>query len=471
MRPADPLVLIGEVERCLTVIACDAAAEQLGISPGMALTDARAVAPGLSARPLDAAASLKDLRALAAWCRRFTPWTAVDGDDGLWLDITGCDHLFGGEAAMRGDVLRRLRAAGYRARGAIADCPAAAWAMARCGDSAIVPPGSDLQRTLAPLSLAALRLPQEVIESLARLGLRTIGQLQALPRSDIARRFPKEVLNRLDQALGRQAEALLPLQVETAWRRQLVFADPIATREDIARATQALLQELCGELSEAGEGARRLELTFYRVDGVSQYLRIGTSRPNNKPELLFRLFDEHLERIAPGFGIDMAELLVLVKERLSPEQQTLQPDAMAKADDCGPLVDKLVNRLGPQRILGLQLKESHVPEFASRPTRRALQGGRAVAARARPLQLLSRPHPIDIMKNAASEPAQFSWQHRSFQIGSLEGPERIEAEWWRANAPARDYYRASDRQGRRFWLYRQQDRDGREAWFLHGLFG
>ncbi|MCH8197434.1 MAG: DNA polymerase Y family protein, partial [Proteobacteria bacterium] len=107
----------------LIAAATDRRAEAAGVHPGMALTDARALAPGLKVLPFDGRADARALAALADWCRRYSPVTATDGRNGLWLDIAGAAHLFGGEEALIEDLLGRIRTFGFEARAAVADAP------------------------------------------------------------------------------------------------------------------------------------------------------------------------------------------------------------------------------------------------------------------------------------------------------------------------------------------------------------
>ena len=74
----------------------DRSAARLGLSVGMTLADARALVPSLTAADADPAADAKALASLTDWCCRYSPWCAMDGQDGIRLDITGCAHLFGG---------------------------------------------------------------------------------------------------------------------------------------------------------------------------------------------------------------------------------------------------------------------------------------------------------------------------------------------------------------------------------------
>ncbi len=130
---------------------------------------------------------------------------------GLWLDITGCAPLWGGEAALLADLLGRLERSGFAARAAVADTPGAAWAVARhAGHPATVVPPEGHADAIAVLPIAALRISGEAADGLRRLGLDRVGALAAVPRAPLARRFGPAVLRRLDQALGRVAEPIVP---------------------------------------------------------------------------------------------------------------------------------------------------------------------------------------------------------------------------------------------------------------------
>ncbi|MFY8141068.1 MAG: DNA polymerase Y family protein, partial [Caulobacter sp.] len=109
----------------------NAEARALGLFAGQKATDAAALVPELATHEADPAADAEALEALCDWCVRFSPAVAVDGRDGLFMDITGVSHLWGGEQAMADDLLQRLAANGIPARAAVADTAGAAWALAR----------------------------------------------------------------------------------------------------------------------------------------------------------------------------------------------------------------------------------------------------------------------------------------------------------------------------------------------------
>jgi protein ImuB len=451
----------------------------------MMLANARALVPALTVADVEPASDRAALTALADWCGRYSPWSAADGDDGLRLDITGCAHLFGGEAALLDDAESRLAGFGLCARGAVADTPAAAWAWAHHrprGAGRVLPPGAVLP--LQALPPAALRLPEAMVSTLEGLGLRSIGAVSALPRAPLGDRFGAILPDRLDRLFGRAPEPISPRPPVAPWRTRLIFAEPIGRREDIDLATARLAGRLCTLLTGQGLGARRLELAFYRVDWAVQRIAIGTSAPSAEPDHLLRLFALRLETVDPGFGIEAMVLEATETERMDPQQSSLGLAGEAEDSDLARLIDRLQNRLGRDRVVALAPVESHVPERAERrvpararttPTIRTPSPSRPLPGRAlRPITLLAPPEPIEAMAPVPDDPPlSFRWRKILHRIVKADGPERIGPEWWKPQAGrSRDYYRVEDSEGRRFWVYRDglYGATAAPSWFLHGFF-
>ena len=480
-----PLVVVGENKSALRIVALDDAAAALGLVEETALAEARARYPLLEVAHEDAAADAALLEAISESCRRWTPLVACDAPDGVFLDITGCAHLFGGEENLAADMRERLTRQGFHACIAIASTPGTAAALARYGAERILPPGEE-RRALAKLPLAALRLDFEIAAALARVGLKKIGDIYGLPRAPLAARFGKHLLDQLDRALGLLEEPVSPRAEIAPYMAERPFAEPIAREEDILRALAGLARRVAAMLERRGEGARRLELTLFRADGAVFTVEAGTSHPSRDAAALASLFAERLDvlrdELDPGFGYDLVRLSVLAAERTDPPQADLAgPD---DAEELARVLDRLGARLGLSRIVRQQAFESHLPERAVLhvPVHRA--GNAAVAWEttepaappARPLRLLLRPEPVEAVAVVPDgPPARFRWRRVLHEVVRAEGPERIAAEWWRAadGQPTRDYYRVEDKEGRRFWLFRE-GLFGRETasprWFLHGTF-
>ena len=320
-----PFVTAGESRNRPVITAANPRAIRAGLTPGMPLADGRAIVPGVVVRSADPAADALALERLARWADRFTPRVMPDGVDTIYLDIAGCARLFAGEEALMASLRTALEDFGLTVRLALADTPGAAWALAHYGadDPAAVPSGagpSGLMDALAELPVAALRLSDKVADGLVSFGLDRIRTLSVMESVKLIRRFGVEPVRRLQQALGQVDEPIIPLRPLPPREAHRAFAEPISTPSDIHAAVDGLLDDLCLELSRAGEGARRLHLVCHRVDGDRRSLTIGTSRPLRRKEPLMGLFAEKLEQVEPGFGIDEITLATDVVETIDEVQ-------------------------------------------------------------------------------------------------------------------------------------------------------
>jgi protein ImuB len=483
-----PLVIVGRRGNAERLVACDAAAEARGLRVGLALAEARAMHPALVVAQEDAPADAALLAALADWCQRYTPLVALDPPDGLLLDIGGCTHLFGGEQALRDDLVTCLARYGCTVRTGLADTIGAAHAAARFVDGAAVAAGGE-RDFLAALPLAALRLSPETAAVLARVGLKSIGDIIDLPRAPLAARFGANLLRQLDRALGREQEPLTPLLPVPPYFTEQRFAEPIAREADVLRTVERLAGRLRVMLERRGEGARRIELTLFRTDGAVARIAVGTARPLRDAGGVRALFAERLAALAdefdPGFGFDLARLAILVAEPAPPEQAGFgRADAAEQAAALDRLTDRLAARLGPRRVERLVAEDSHIPERAAVavPAQHtgdddgweAFRRFRAAAELSpRPLRLLVEPEPLGEVMAVVPDgpPRRFAWRGAWHDVAAAEGPERIAAAWWHEDGPVRDYFQVEDKAGLRFWLFRAGlYRDGIPRWFMHGLF-
>ena len=462
------------------VASANSAARALGLIPGTALSRALMMVPGLTVHPSDPDADRGMLDRLAEWCLRYAPLCAVDAPDGLWIDITGCAHLHdpapasaepcAGEMLLLEDLVTRLSGAGFAARAAVAGTAGAAHALARHGPCtiAMVPPDRT-REALLPLPVVALRLQPDTVAALGRLGLVRVGQLAAMARGPLARRFGAQTLHRLDQAMGQAAEPIVPLVPVQAITHRLAFEDPLLTAEALAVAIVRLSARVCQSLNRNGLGARRLDLVFERVSGAAQMVRVGTAQASRDPAHLAQLLVEHLDKVDPGLGVEIMCLVVSLSEPMWPTQ--LATDGVTQ-NNLAVLVDRLENRLGPGRVYRAAPIESDVPERSVRrvpalsPSR-----GRTWPCLARPVRLLDPPQPIETLSMLPDQPpVAFIWRRVRHRVRHADGPERIAGEWWRRDAEmraVRDYWRIEDEAGRRFWLFRAGD--GVEAPCVRGV--
>ncbi len=498
--PSDdrPLAVYSKESGAYQLQGIDARASALGLTLAMSLADARAIQPKLEAVEADPEEDARALDNIAAWCERFTPIVVLDPPEGLFLDITGCGHLFGGEEKLRAEVVTRLHAQGFNSRAAIAPTPGAAWAFARYRkqtkrsvrilreslEASLAQP-TDWQAELATLPVEALRLDPDAAALLRRLGLKSIGQIQYAPRSSFTARAGERAMQRLDQALGRAQEALIPRRPAPPVFALRRFLEPIFTADAVLHVTQDLCGDAVEKLDVRGAGVLRAELVLFGVDGRDRIIGVNVSKPLREVKPLMRLFREKLnvvgENFDAQFGFEAARLDVVRLAEFDEQTRTLvSVDAgYASAETISSVVDVLSSRLGPKRVVRPQLHDDHMPERAAAWNSAQSEYGSKFAkppadgVQRRPVRLFSPGQQIEVMAGVPDgPPIRFRWRRVTREVVRAEGPERIAGNW-RSGEITRDYYRVEDKQGRRYWLYREGlygESETQPRWYVHGLF-
>ena len=476
-------------------------ARNFGLMRGMRLADARAQVPDLLSEPHEADEDMKSLLGLCRWMERYSPWVAPDPPDGIFLDVTGVPHLFGGEAKMLAGMGSRLAAYGFTARPGSGATIGAAWALARYA-------AKDLQA----LPIESLRIDGASAQTLRRLGLKTVGALAAIPRAALARRFRGEsigenVLMRLDEMMGRRDEPLNPLNPPTSFMAHRALMEPVIHAEALEAVLTGLVTQLGRLLEAEAKGATRLILKLFRSDGSRLNIPAGFSTATHDPRHMLRVLKPKIESVDAGFGIDAMTL----EARETGSAQVQQHGFMEDDSTLGleQLNDRVLNRHAAE-LQSLQAVESHVPERAEEltaPTRHpagdtlpASRRGRkkeqssllAPAGRAcpgldpgvnaqrpgggRPLLIFEAPEPANVIAAVPDgPPMRLTWRRVTRRVVKSQGPERVAPEWWRLSGGSRprDYYVIEDEQGRRYWLYRDglygETGEDQPKWYVHGL--
>lgn len=528
-----PLVTVSETGNLRQLDSTNPPAEALGLSRGQALNEAMMLCPDLVTRPAEPNREAALLMALRRWAGKFSPWVAEEGRESLMVDLTGCAHLFGGEEALFAQVVEDCGDLGLSVCAGIADTAGAAWALARyaggrghdgrgamqtrngdaidqearatrsragkrhwvkggpapaapmAGDAVqrIAPPGTARQ-VLAPLPIAALRVDEATVAGLARLGLRRIGDVLALPRASLSRRFGQALILRMDQALGIQPEPISPAGAPLHFAVRLSLPDPIGLESDIAAGLDRILPPLCEKLRAQGRGARRVRLELSRVEGDTRTIEIGLAQPADQPDKLKPLFEMKLNEVDAGFGIDRLRVIAPVTEPLHATEHkggwAVARDSAAPRTDSQDMADfiaRLGARVGLEAIRRARPADSHIPEKTSVPIAAAWSepeppGTWPPTMRPRPLTLFP-PEPVSAPATP-EVPSDFRWRGRNFRTQAAQGPERLAPEWWlddRAwRTGVRDYWRVTTEDGARFWLYYAHGGAQSGGWFAQGDF-
>src|SRR5882724_1717750 len=491
-----PSVVVARQHNAIVIYAVDDAAARLGLDIGLPLANARAICPELTVFDADEAADRKTLEDIADWCDRFTPLVALDPPHGLYLDITGCAHLFGGERALLQIVCGALTRRGFAVSAAIASTSICARTLTRQASGKIIADGEEAC-AVSPLLVSALGAGEAITGGLRRAGLKTIGDVASRGRHEITARFGAGFTAHLEHALGEGDAPISPRKPLPDYIVEKRFPEPVATENVIAANLSALAAMLVAAMDKQGKGARRLEAGFFRTDGAVRTIAVDTGRPVTRREVIDRLFRERLEALNdpldPGFGFDLIRLSASRTEIMVQQQRDLDA-SVHDNDELAALIDRIAARIGGKRVVVHLPQDTHIPEHAvlAMPAQHHLAAAvqatwpERVASEPplRPLRLFDRPEPIKVIAEIPDgPPAQFQWRRATHRVTRVEGPERVAMEWWRMQGETltRDYFRVEDEAGLRFWLYRDglYDREivqeeGKPPvqpnWFVHGLF-
>ncbi len=487
---AAPFALVERKGNAQRLHALNPAALRQGLAPGMSLADARARLPQLRVAEADRRADSEILCRLAAHCERYTPLTALDAPHGLMLDVSGCAHLFGGEAGLVSLVLGDMAARGFTARAALAPTPDCARALARFSSGGIFPL-DEAEAAVGKLPLAALEIDDDRLLALSRAGLRTLGDLASRPSRAFAARFGADFPHRIERLFGREDVRVTPLRPPPDCMVERHFAEPLTQRESIETVLADLIREIRALLDRRGQGGRLFEASFFRADGIVRRVSVETLRPTRDPKIIALLFREKLDSLAdpldPGFGFDALRLAAPRVEAFESGQGDLVAAESQEAErELGELLDRLTTRFGRARVLRFMQGDAHEPERAGYAAPVAIASSSSATEAwprppegeppARPLTLFDPPQPVEVLALAPDgPPARFRWRRKMHEILRAEGPERIAPDWafFGIQEPTRDYYRVEDVEGQRFWLYRRglyERGDDLPGWFLHGLF-
>jgi protein ImuB len=487
--------VVARQNNALRIFALDDAAARLGLEAGLPLASARAICPQLRVFDADEAADADALNAIADWCDRFTPLVALDCPHGLFLDITGCVHLFGGEAAMMRLMCDASTAQGFAVSAAIAGTAICARTMARHVHGRIVRDGEEAD-AVGPLPVSALGANEAIVMGLRRAGLKTIGDVASRARHEITARFGAGFTTLLEQALGQGDAPISPRKPLPEYIVEKRFAEPVATDTVIAATLSGLAGMLVAAMAQQGKGARRLEARFFRTDGAVRTIMVDTGQPVTRAEAIDRLFRERLGALSdpldPGFGFDLIRLSASRTEIVVQQQRDLDANVHDN-DELAALIDRIAARIGGKRVVVHLPRDTHIPERAVEAA--SAQHHLAAAAHAvwpsraegepplRPLRLFERPEEIKVIAQVPDgPPARFVWRRATHAVVRAEGPESVAMEWWRSEEEmlTRDYFRVEDEAGLRFWLYRDglygreiEQKEGKAVqphWFMHGLF-
>lgn len=365
----------------------------------------------------------------------------------------------------------------------VADTIGAAWAVAHFpprSRTAVIVPAERQEQALRPRPIEALRLPPRTIQKLHDLDLRRVSQLLALPRKSLPSRFGKELLLRIDQALGHAPEGIVPERRPEPIREVWESESPLQATAALEVIVTALLGRLTERMKQRGEGLAGLGVELWG-GRQSVELSLALLRPTTDDRHVRDLLKLQWERTTLPAEITRIQIDVRKSDVLPTEERRLWDTGERRGtQDAEALIEILTSRLGREAVLSPVLQPEEQPERASRyapcieqPRKRGLRSseadGRVSRFRlSRPLWLNQAPVPVQVLSTIPDGPPhRLSWCDRELSLARCWGPERITTGWWRGEHVRRDYYHVETTDGYRLWLFRDW---AKQQWFLHAAF-
>lgn len=435
------------------------AARACGIEPGTTLATAHSIHPGLKHQHRDQSAEFRRLTNLADTLYRFSGYVCIQAPDCVLLEIGGSLKLFGCQTSLMDAALGLCTTLGHHATARVADTPWAAIALARAQQQRL----NDVPLSDAGLELAGI--PDNVVERFSNMGIYTLGPLLKLPSKAIGRRFGKAMLKYLAQLTGIMSDPRQAITPAPAFSQSLHLLKPISNKSDLYEHTLSPMAKLCQELQhwlithQLGSEALQWQFLSHNTQSARIPIRFAKSKQNAAD--FMRISQLKLEQNE----LPEEVLTVTLKaKRLQPwidgSQRLFKTlhDSTADQSDVGEIIDELNARLGDGACRGIQTITRHTPENAwqSVPSHKLVQ--------------LKPTHEPGFFERLSKRPLWLFEPPRQVQRNDLEllqGPERIQSQWWQEQATCRDYYIAQHRLGTECWAFV----DAHAQWYLHGYFG
>lgn len=421
------------------------------------------------------------LTALAWWALQFTPQVARV-QDALVLEVSGSERLFGGRNAIMQQI--------FKPNQAVAPVQYAQGATSLVAIGRLDAVMGGLPDGLSPdaLPLWALAAARAHLPTLARLGCRNWGQLRALPRGGLARRFGAELVDALDRAYGLRPEVYPWLTLPDVFDTRLELQARVETAAALLFGARRLLAQLLVWLRARQRGVLALEL-LWELDahrGVAPLGRLELRTAHATQDMLHlqRLLSEQLARVTLAAPVLYLHLRSLQTQPLNGDSHSLLPEDLRPGDSLHQMVERVAARLGPAQVRRVQTQADHRPEFMQRwqawessaqpesATKKV--AARAHSVRAGALNAHAILYPTWLLAVPQRLPVHQGNPQYQGPLDLLVGPQRIESGWLDGVAALRDYYVARSTVAGLVWVFKERlapspGQDG-PHWFLHGVF-
>ena len=465
-QPCDkPAVAVQEYKGRSVVQTASRLAEARGVVAGMPVNAAYALCPGLKVHPVNGQSQLDRLKQLAIWAEQFSSKVSLQPPQALLLEVRGSMKLFGGLAAIQGQIQRQLMEQWQHSfHTAVTPTPMASLLLAFSGQSDVVRNKECLRSVLGRLSLDHLPVGLKIKRQLHNTGIRLLRDVWRLPREGLARRFGPELINYLDRTLGLIPDPLDYFSSTDEFEAIYEFPMEIHNTGLLINAADRLLQQLTKFLRQRDVCINQCLFQLYHDKDNATNIIVGVRQATRDHQHLTSLLEEQLNNLSLEAPVNSIKLTAKDFMLYSPRElslflePTLNQPLAHKECDIDTLLEQIQARMGRDALNTIRSVADHRPEYAYRVNETVSKKSELIKQH-RPFWLLPEPRLL-LQKN------QQPWLQGPVTL--IKGPERIQAGWWSGYDVGRDYYIAMDNKGSRLWIYQKLNQRGR--WYLHGLF-
>ncbi|WP_390594462.1 Y-family DNA polymerase [Simiduia litorea] len=459
------------------LVAVSSAARAAGVTEGMSVTSALALSPQLCLRVFEPEQGLHLLQNLAQWAYGFTPYVELDEPDFLHLEVASSLRLFHGQTMLLERITRELAAWRCAVFIGLGPTRMVAKLLAKSQVLEAAPSLVEQQAAIAEqrlgvllsaLPVSRLDVSAALLKRLASSGFRQLGQLTALPLSELGQRFGKDAVRYLQQLCGLQEQPVSALTLAPAFNQRLAFIYGLTDAAHLQEPLQLLLRQLQQFLRLRQLITQRICWCFYHEDKTESQIIVAVQSAHSDTDEFYQLTCLKLENLRWSSAIEQVGLEALGLTSAAPVAKGLFRDMRDKSDDIERLMNRFYQRFSAQQFCSYRLQAEHLPDkqqceqlaFVSNKVKAASAVGLDVDHWLCPW-LLHPPQALFMRKK------QLIWYRDGLrqELQLVSRAARFDSHWWQQRA-RRDYFIAKAQQHYYSVFFCQQ----REQWFMAGFY-
>ncbi len=476
------------------LIAVSTRARKSGVYPGMTIAQARSIIPELAVVNHSEAAETSAMDALADAAESISP-LVEKGDDGrAWLDLAGLERLMGSEEVIAAELEKRVGHVGLECAVGIASNKEIAHLAARCGGLRVIDAGQEgdflnwLPLDMLGLDEKAPADSTDIEDTLARWGIRRLGELARLDPDAIGSRLGRRGVELIRIARGENPSRLIPRRPTEVFTEAIELDYGIETLEPLGFVMLPMLERLCERLKLRGLVAGDMMLSFGLSDHRKFSRRVAIGAPSNDARAMLAMVTLSLENLAPEAAIETIRIEVEPRKPRAAQTDMFLPPAPAP-DRLELTIARLAALCGPENVGTLRPEDSHrveavrVEEFHPPPPRPLELNGNSEVKNIAQLAIRAVRPPLEVeVLLSRGVPEFVRGPNLGARVVSMAGPWRRDGEWWHTSedtAPSpqltmktngnfrRDYYELALADGGVYRVFRDVNS---AQWFVDGIY-